>query len=287
MATFEEKFEKYAELAVKNGVNVQKGQTLVITAPISSADFVRNVTEKAYKAGAKHVYVEWGDESLVLTKFKLAPDEAFKEFPEWKAKGKEDWAENGAAFLYIDSPNPDLLKDVDPDRIATANKTASQALKTFGEYQMADKVSWSILSTPTKEWANKVFPELDDEQAVAKLWDQIFTMTRADLEDPVRAWEEHKKTLTEKAARLNAKSYKKLHYTGPGTDLTIELPEGHLWVGAASKNDQGDEFIPNIPTEEVFTLPLKTGVNGKVTSTMPLNYSGTLIENLTLTFENG
>lgn len=287
MATFEENLEKYAELAVKNAVNVQKGQTLIVNAPISAVDFVRNVTEKAYKAGAKHVYFEWGDDALTLTKYKNAPDEAFKEFPMWKAKGMEEMAENGCAVMSIYAPNPDLLKDIDPEKIATDSKTASQAMKKFSEYTMADKISWTVLSVPSKEWAEKVFPESDSETAVAKLWEKIFEMTRADQDDPVAAWAKHQALLSEKVDYLNEKGYKKLHYSAPGTDLSIELPEGHIWVGGGGKNADGNSFIANVPTEEVFTLPLKTGVNGKVRSTMPLNHRGSLIENFSITFENG
>ncbi|HEX7066173.1 MAG TPA: aminopeptidase [Bacillales bacterium] len=287
MAAFEENLEKYAELAVRNAINVQKGQTMVISSPISAAAFVRDITEKAYKAGAKHVYVEWSDDLLTLAKYKYAPDEAFEEFPMWKAKGMEEMAENGAAFLSIYAPNPDLLKEIHPEKIATANKTASQALKNFSAYRMSDKVSWTVLSVPTKQWAEKVFPQLGTEEAVNKLWDTIFAMTRADKEDPVSAWNTHQNQLNKKIDYLNGKSFSKLHYHGPGTDLTIELPEGHIWVGGGAKNEKGDSFIPNVPTEEVFTLPLKTGVNGTVSSTKPLNHDGNLIEDFSLTFQDG
>lgn len=287
MSTFEQKLEKYAELAVKNGVNIQKGQELVVTAPISAVDFVRLVTEKAYQAGAKQVHFRWSDDALTLTRFKYAPDEAFQEYPDWAAKGLEVLAENGAAFLDIRVPNPDLLTEVDPEKIAKDNKTTATALSDYRDYRMSDKVSWSLVSIPSEEWAKTVFPDLDVKEAVEKLWESIFSMTRADRDDPVAAWEDHKQQLSEKATFLNKKKYKKIHYKAPGTDLTIEFNKAHLWASAAASHPDGTDFIKNIPTEEVYTLPLKTGVNGKVTSTMPLNYSGTLIEELSLTFENG
>lgn len=279
--------EKYAELSVKIGINVQKGQTLVITAPLHTAEFVRMVAKKAYEVGAKNVHVEWSDEDLTRIKYEMAPDEAFKEFPQWRAKGFEEMAEEGAAFLYISSMNPDLLKGIDPDRIANANKSAGIALEKFREYTSSDKVSWSILAYPSKEWAAKVFPNLSEEEQIAKLWEAIFSATRIDLEDPIKAWEKHNKNLQEKIAYLNTKKFKKLYYKSPETDLTIELPENHIWLGGGGNNEKGVYFFANIPTEEVFTLPLKTGVNGTVKSTMPLNYSGNLIENFSLTFENG
>lgn len=287
MSSYEQNLEKYAELAVKKGVNVQKGQTLVIKAPISAIEFVRVVTEKAYQAGAKHIYFDWSDDVLTLTKFKHAPDEAFEEYPEWKAKGYEELAKNGAAFLDIRTPDLDLLNGIDSKKIAAANKAEAQALEPYRDYRMTNRVSWTIISVPTEEWAEKVFPELKGEEAIAKLWDTIFEMTRVDQDDPIKAWDMHREQLNEKAAYLNEKKYKKLHYRAPGTDLTIEFPKNYTWVSAGSENDDGASFIPNIPTEEIFTLPLKTGVNGVVSSTKPLNYSGNVIDNLSLTFKDG
>ncbi|MGG2067423.1 aminopeptidase [Bacillus sp. S14(2024)] len=285
--SFEQTLEKYAALAVNVGVNIQPGQTLNIGAPIEAAPFVRLVTKKAYESGAKHVYVDWVDENLTRLKFDLAPEEAFSEFPAWKARAREELAKEGAAFLSIYAENPDLLKGVDPKRIASANKAAGEAMKAVREYMMADKVSWCVISVPTTEWAAKVFPDVPEEEQVAKLWDAIFQATRANLENPVQAWNKHNSNLHTKVDYLNDKHYKALYYKGPGTDLTIELPEKHLWVGAGSINEKNVPFMANIPTEEVFTMPLKTGVNGYVTSKKPLVYAGNVIDNFTLTFENG
>ncbi len=287
MSSFEQNLEKYAELSVKIGVNIQPGQTLVVNAPISSAEFVRLVAIQAYEVGAKNVHVEWGDEELTKIKFEKAPEEAFKEYPMWKAKGYEDMAEEGSAFLFILANNPDLLKGIDPSRIATANRTSGKALEKYREYTMSDKVSWSVLAVPSKEWAKKVYPNIEESEQINKLWDAIFSATRIIQEDPILAWKEHDENLQKRLKLLNERKYKKLYYMGPGTDLTIELPEDHIWLGGGSKNDKDTYFFANIPTEEVFTLPLKTGINGVVSSTMPLNYAGTLIENFSLTFKDG
>ncbi|TCP27089.1 aminopeptidase II [Scopulibacillus darangshiensis] len=287
MSTLKQKLEKYAELAVKNGVNVQKGQDLVITAPIAAADFVRMVVKKAYQAGAKHVHFRWTDDELTVTRLMYASEETFQEYPESEVKAYETLAKNGAAFLDIRSPNPDLLTGIDAEKVARDNKVTRSALRDYFDYRMSDRVSWSIVTVPSETWAKKVFPELDGDDAVNKLWDTIFQMTRADKDDPVEAWDIHKQQLNEKAGFLNDKKYKKLHYKAPGTDLTIEFDPSHIWATAAASHPDGTDFIKNIPTEEVYTLPLKTGVNGTVTSTKPLNYSGTLIEELSLTFENG
>lgn len=287
MATFEENVEKYADLAVKTAVNIQKNQTLLIYASIDSADFVRNVTEKAYQAGAKHVYVDWSDDVLTHMKYENESEEALKEFPEWLAKGREKLAEEGCALMSVYSPNPELLKDINPKKIATANNAKNQALDTFSGYQMSSQISWTILSVPNREWAMKVFPEKGADEAVEKLWDEIFKMTRVDQDNPVAAWEEHNRGLNQKVQYLNKKGYRKLHYRAEGTELSIELPEGHIWIGGGSENKKGNTYIANVPTEEVFSLPLKSGVNGTVRSTKPLNHSGKLIENFSITFKDG
>jgi len=287
MATFQEKLEKYAELAVKVGVNIQEGQELLISASIQAADLVREITKKAYERGAKFVHVDWQDDVLTRITYEKAPNEAFTEFPEWKKMQREELAKRGAAFISITSQSPDLLKGIDSERISNFQKAAGTALNTFRQYIQSDKVSWTVIAAASEEWAKKVFPDERDDNRVEKLWDAIFKATRVDQEDPVQAWQEHDKTLHEKVDYLNEKRIQKLHYKAPGTDLTIELPEKHLWVGAGSVNEKGIEFMANMPTEEVFTVPKKDGVNGHVSSTKPLSYGGNIIDNFTLTFENG
>ncbi|WP_243299223.1 aminopeptidase [Bacillus litorisediminis] len=285
MSTFQQQLEKYAELAVKVGVNVQKGQTLVVTATFDAVEFVREVAKKAYEAGAKHVMVDWSDDELTRIKYQMAPDEAFTEYPIWRAKEREELAENGAAFMAIVSSSPDLLKGVDSERIANFQKAAGQALRKYRQYTQSDKVAWTVIAVPSKAWADKVFP--NDSNSVEKLWDAIFKAVRVDQEDPVAAWKKHDETLHEKVEHLNRKRFKKLHYKAKGTDLVIELHDKHQWVGAGSEDPNGVSFMANMPTEEVFTVPLRDGVNGTVSSTKPLSYGGNLIDNFTLTFENG
>lgn len=287
MTNFEANLEKYAALAVEVGVNVQPGQKLFITAPISAVDFVRKIAKKAYEVGAKDVLFDWTDDDLTRMKFEMAPEETFKEFPLWKARGREELAEENAAFLAVISANPDLLNGIEPVRIQEATKASAKALEKYRSYAMSDKVSWSIVAVPNPIWATKVFPELSEDKAVEELWSAIFKATRADQGDPVTAWKNHTDKLDSKAEFLNNNKFKSLHYKAEGTDLTIELPEKHIWVSAGSLNEQGTLFIANIPTEEVFTVPLKTGVNGTVSSTKPLSYSGNLIDNFSITFEKG
>lgn len=280
--------EKYAKLAVQIGVNIQKNQILVIKSPIECADFTRKLTEEAYKAGAKEVVVQWNDEKTGKLKFDYAPMEVFETVPNWVVESSLSYAKEGAAFLSISASDPELLKDVDPKKISTFRKASSIAGREFSERLMANENSWSIVSIPTEGWATKVFPSVDKEEAIDKLWEQIFNIVRVNEEDPVAAWTNHKNNLKEKMAVLNSKNIKSLHYTNSlGTDLVLELPKKHIWLGGAEVNKEGTEFIANMPTEEVFSLPLKTGVNGIVYSSKPLNYGGNLIDNFSLTFKDG
>lgn len=288
MKSFDLMLEEYAKLCVKVGINLQPGQPLVINAPIEGADFVRLVAKQAYEAGAKQVHVNWNDETLTKLKYENSPMEVFENFPKWYADGLEEFAKDGAGYLSIYSEDPELLKEIDPKKIAANNKSKSMALKEFRKYNMNNINSWCVVSIPTKGWAKKVFPNVSEEEAMEKLWDAIFKATRMDLEDPVKAWEEHIKSIEEKVKFLNDKSFKKLYYkSSNGTDLEVELPEGHIWAGGGDYNSKNTFFVANMPTEEVFTMPLKTGVNGTVYSTKPLNYGGNLINNFKLIFKNG
>ncbi|WP_226530831.1 aminopeptidase [Metabacillus niabensis] len=287
MANFQKNLEKYADLAVRVGVNLQPNQNLTINASIEVVDFVRLVVKKAYEAGARNVYVEWSDDVITRTRFELASEESLSDYPEWKARGLETLAENDGAFMSIISSDPDLLSGIDPKRIAASTKAAGMALTKYRNYLQADKASWSVIAAASKKWAAKVFPNEHEDKQVEKLWEAIFKTTRVDQEDPVTAWNQHNDNLHTKVDYLNNKKYKKLHYKAMGTDLTIELHDTHTWVGAGSENEKGNFFMANMPTEEVFTVPLRNGVNGIVKSTKPLSYSGNLIDNFSLTFENG
>lgn len=287
MSNLQTNLEKYAELAVKVGVNIQQGQTLVVNTTLEGAKLVRLVVKKAYELGARNVIVNWHDDTVNRIKYDLAPDEVFNEYPEWRAKETIELAEQGAAFLSIISSSPDLLKGVNPKRIANSQKAAGKALKPWRQAMQSDKVSWSIVAVPSQAWADKVFPNEPAETRIPKLWETIFKTVRIDTENPVEAWKKHDETLHKKVDYLNKKHYKKLHYKAPGTDLTIELPEKHIWCGAGSINEKGHSFMANMPTEEVFSVPLKTGVNGTVSSTKPLSYGGNIIDNFSIIFKEG
>lgn len=288
MDTFNKKLDDYAKLCVKVGINIQPGEPLVINAPVEGVEFVRLVAKHAYEAGASEVHVNWNDGILTKLKYENAPMEVFENFPKWYADGLEDYAKKGAGFLSISAQDPELLKDADPKKIAANNKSSAIALKEWRKYTMNDINSWCVVSIPTKGWAKRVFPDVSEDEAVELLWDKIFSATRMDLDDPVAAWQEHLATLKQKMEFLNEKNFKELHYTSAnGTNLTVKLPEGHIWIAGGGKNSKGTYFVANMPTEEVFTLPLKTGVDGVVYSTKPLNYGGKLIKDIKLTFKEG
>ena len=280
--------EKLADLVVKKGVNVQKGQPVLLRCPVERADFARLVAKKAYERGAVEVVMQWSDDPLTLMKFENAPVEHFEEVPDWMVQRTKYYMEKGACVISVAATDPELLKDVDPKKIATWSKAFSAANKENMKYTMNDLNSWCVVSVPTVGWAKRVFPDVSEDEAMEKLWNAIFYTTRTDQDDPVSAWDEHIGVMDRHAAVLNEKQYKKLHYKNSlGTDLEVELPENHIWISGGSENAKGDVFIANMPTEEVFTLPKRTGVNGKLYSTKPLNMSGNLVDEMVFTFENG
>lgn len=284
-----DKLKKYARLIVETGVNLKKGQTLVVSAPVECAEFARLVASAAYKAGARDVVMNYNDEVFSKIRFMSAPEEVFDEFPEWRKQMMIGYARQGAAFITIASSDPELLKKADPERIARAQRAGATALKEYRQRLMSNQNPWCIASVPTKAWARKVFAGESEERAVKLLWDAILRTVRVDADgDPVAAWKAHQARLKQSKDFLNECNFKCLRYKNSlGTDLTVELPDGHIWLSGAELTPDGREFIANMPTEEVFTMPKKTGVNGTVVSSKPLNYHGNLIEGFTLRFEQG
>ncbi|RQD68087.1 MAG: aminopeptidase [Tindallia sp. MSAO_Bac2] len=283
-----EQLQKYAETVIKIGVNLQQGEKLVIKSPIETAEFARTLATFAFEAGAGDVIIDWKDELYSKIRYQKAPKDVFDSFPQWKKDFHMQLAEDGAAFISIAANDPELMKDVNPDVLMRHQKTINTALKEYRDRLMGNKNAWNVIAFPTKSWAKKVFPTLTEEKAVEKLGDAIITSVRADLSDPVAAWETHKRNLKERMDFMNHHQFKKLHFQNKlGTDLTLELPEGHLWTAGAEVTQDGIDFIANMPTEEVFTLPHRDGANGRVVSSKPLPYNGNLIEDFSLTFQNG
>lgn len=281
-----ERIDKFAELAVKTGINVQKGETLLIRTDIQAYDFARRCAKEAYKAGAKHVYVEYSDEVLTRENYLAAPDEAFDEYPQWQADKYTAIAKEGGSFLSIVSANPELLKGVDTDRISRLQKVAGKALQEWRSYTLTDKAKWSIVAVPSETWAKLIHPELELDQAMEKLWTEILDCSRVS-ENPTKAWNEHVTNIKSKMDTLNKLDLDKLIYKSSKTNLEIGLPEGHIWQGGSALDPKNVEFCPNIPTEEVYGMPHKYRVDGVVHSTKPLIYSGNTIDNFWIEFKDG
>lgn len=286
-SNWKEQLSKYAKLIIQVGVNVQPGQPVFVTGAVDQAELVRLIAEQAYEAGASNVYVEWMDDQLSRLKYMKASEEVFSHFPDWESAKRMEFVEKNAAFVSLVSSSPDLLKGIDSGRISAYQKASGTKLIDFRRAIQADKVSWTVVAAAGSQWAKKVFPQSSEEEAVNQLWDAIFKAVRLDTPDPIAAWQQHNVTLHEKAKALNNYRFKKLHYRAPGTDLTIELNEKHIWVSAGSESQQGVMFMANMPTEEVFTVPDRNGTNGYVSSTKPLSYGGNVIDEFKITFENG
>lgn len=285
--TFEEKLEQYAELAVKVGVNIQKGQYLLINTSTDTLDFTRIVVKKAYEAGAGRVQVNLTDPYFTRSFYEHGAKEEFNTYPKWIVAQRDELIERKGALLWIDAEDPDLLAGIPVNRISAQQKVAGEALINYRKAVMNDDIAWSIIAVPSPKWAAKVFPDLPESEQMSALWEAIFKTVCIGEGDAVENWRNHVANLERRASQLNEKKFEKLHYRAPGTDLVIDLPEKHLWVSGSSKTPDGTTFIANMPTEEVFTLPSKYGVNGYVKNTKPLAYQGNIIDEFTLTFENG
>ncbi|BFH63409.1 aminopeptidase [Paenibacillus azoreducens] len=288
MKDFNHMLEKYAELVIKIGVNIQPGQVLLVQAPLETVDFTRKVVAKAYESGAKFVQVDWDDEKVTRIRYEKAADDSFGYYPKWQADMMEQLAESGGAVLHIKVPDPELFRGIDSSKVSTAVKAAAVAREKYQAYVRSNKVTWSLIKAPTKAWADKVFADLPEDARVPAMWEAVFQMNRVTADnDPVAAWQDHIRTLKEKQEYMNNKRYKALHYRAPGTDLHVEMPEGYLWLGGGDHNEAGNYFVANMPTEEIYTMPHRTGVNGTVASTFPLNLNGRLVEGIRLTFKDG
>jgi len=291
---FDQMLRAYAELTVKVGLNLQPRQRLLIIGPVANggcsleaAPLVRQITAAAYDAGAQLVETLWGDEALLAARLSHAPRDSFEEFSAWLPTALVEHVEAGHAVLSIYANDPDQLKAFAPDVVSTLQQATARAVRPFREQISRNRTNWGVVAAAAATWAARVYPQLPPEEQVGALWRAIERLCRLDRPDPIAAWETHLAELAARTDHLNAKQYTALRYTGPGTALTIGLPAGHLWVGGRSASAAGIRFAPNLPTEEVFTMPHKDRVDGTVRSTKPLSYGGTLIEGFSLTFKEG
>ena len=292
---FEQNLEKYAEVVVKIGLNIQPGQRLIIGAPFLGIDgtpleaypLVREIVKKAYQAGARYVALNWDDEELHRIRLQHASIESMDESAKWKTDVAIEYVENGDAILVVYSQNPDLMSGLELEKIQAKQQAEARNFQRLFSKMAAGVSAWNVIGASIESWAMKVFPNVERDQAIAQLWETIFEVCHIKQDDPVAGWKDHIAQLAKRSGYLNDKRYTALKYTAPGTDLRVGLPDGHIWQSGALKAQNGVSFVANIPTEEVFTLAHKDQVDGTVTATKPLSYGGSLIENFSLTFAEG
>lgn len=280
--------EKYAELILKVGLKIKEGDRLVIRCPIEARDFALTSTKKAYDLGASEVVLDYRDQEISRLKYENESLEILTDIPKHKVDKENYYMEKKAKYLSVTGSDPDAFKGLDSEKLFKANLATSKALKDFSAKMMANYVSWIVVGASIPSWATKVFPDLSEDEAVRKLWYEIFSSVRLFEDDPEKALEDHVNNLNRYSKFLNENKFEKLHYKSEkGTDLEVYLPKGYIFAGAGDVNSDGEEFIANMPSEEVFSAPRLDGVNGKVYSTMPLNYNGNLIEDFYLVFKDG
>jgi aminopeptidase len=285
--TFEQKLDLLAEVAVKVGLGLKEGQELVMTASLDAVDLARRITEQAYRAGASLVTTLYADDEATLMRYHYAPDASFDKAAKWLYDGMGAAFKSGAARLAIAGANPALLSNEDPDKVGRANRAVSQAYRPALELITRHEINWTIVASATPAWAAQMFPNDAPDVALAKLWESIFQTTRINMEDPVSDWKRHDAGLHKRADYLNAKRYSALKYRGPGTDFTLGMADDHEWMGGGTTAGNGIYCIPNMPTEEVFSMPHKDRADGVITATKPLSHQGTMIEGIQVRFEKG
>ncbi len=280
--TPEERLERYAELAVRVGANVQPGQDVVVTCLVEHAEIARAVTREAYRAGATHVVVLYSDLHVRRAAIELGPDEELGWSPPYVLDWVRRWGEERPALIALTgNPDPDLLSDLDPAAVGRSDPRDIR-LATL-EHIGAKRFNWTIVAAPNEGWATQVFGEPD----VERLWEAVGIAIRLDQPDPVGAWREHVARLQARAAGLNARMFDAIRFRGPGTDLTVGLLSASVWSAASLETETGIVHLPNMPTEEVFTSPDWRRTEGFVRSTAPLLAAGTRISGLEVRFEGG
>jgi len=280
MAAVDERLERYAELAVRVGANVEEGQTVFIGALVEHAPFARALTRAAYAAGARYVDVRYADQHVRRAMIEFGPDDALEHTPEW-LKMRYRHASGNALVATTGDPEPDLLADLDGERVGRARMRELNEI--IRDQMVARTLNWTGLAYPNAGWAEKVFGEPD----VEKLWESVAFCTRLDEEDPVDAWRAHMAKLEVRAAQLNERRFDAVRYRGPGTDFTIGLLQTAHWMSALFHTANGREYVPNMPTEEVFTTPDPRRAEGTLSSSRPLALSGDVVEGLKLVVKDG
>lgn len=280
-------YEEYAKLAVEIGINLKEGQDVEITASTKCADFVKEIVKVCYADKARSVKVEWLNEEIDKLRWLYEDEKVMSEVLTWQEEKAKYRAETLPCKIYVDDADPDAYNGIDLKKYAAVRKARYSVLKKYSDME-DNRNQWVIVAIPSVKWAKKVFPALSDDEAVSKLWEAIIKTMRLDQKDPVQAWKDHIDDLQEKSNKLNEMNLDYLEYkSSNGTDLTLKLQPNHYWISARETNMLGNDFTANMPTEEVFTMPKRDGVDGVVVSTKPLSLQGQLVENFKVTFKDG
>lgn len=290
MENFTLLLKKYADFIVRVGVNPQPGQTLIINCCLEAAPLARLCVRSAYEAGARDVLVNWSDNEVSRSRMELGSEEALTDFKSYQLHRYLDYAESegGVCVLHLLADDPEVYAGLDGAKISRVNAAQRKFMAPWREYTMNDRVQWSIAAMPSAPWAKKIFPELDEAAAIEKLWQLIFDVCRVTGGDPVGEWKAHLDRLTGLKDKMNALDLESVHFeSSNGTDLTVGIADKAVWESAASVSEKGVVFLPNIPTEEVFTAPHKDKVNGIVYGTKPYVFNGQLIKGFHVTFKDG
>lgn len=281
--------DEYARLLVEMGVNVQEGEPVLVTIAPEHYEFARLLAKHAYRKGASEVLFTWIDPMVNRMTMEHSPLDVLANVPQWAYDRLEFYYKKGANIINASSPRPGLMEGLDPEKISKVSAARSKKFHPLQPYTMNDVLSWTIGALPNPDWAKLVFPDIEDEEeACNKLWDLILEVSRMNNENPIQAWEDHINRLQTRAEKMNEWQFDSLHYqSSNGTDLVVGLPKNHLWLAASSKNAKGTQFIPNIPTEEIFTAPHKDRVSGRIKAVKPLVYQDQVIKDMEFEFKDG
>lgn len=285
---YKEKLKKYAEAIVHIGVNVQKGDNIVLNTDTDNLELAREIVRACWRAGAADVDTIIADNDMSLGRFEEAEDDVFDHFPEFKVEHAERHMQNKYHRISVSAPRLDLFQNVDPDRLRRSSIAANRAMEPIMKYMDTGEIKWTVAAGASELWAGSLFPDLPMTEAMAELWDKIFAACRISEDGgAVEAWLEHDAKLKAHEKWLNSQQFSYLHYEAPGTDFRVGLAERHNWIGGSSLTPDGISYMANMPTEEIFTTPHAKEAEGKLKSTMPLAISGKVVEDFGFVFEGG
>ena len=284
----DKKLKQYAELIIKQGVNLQNGEFVAIASPVIAAELAEAIAEEAYKNGARKVMVLWNDSKIGKLAFEYEDEKSLTEVPAYTVASRDYILDNKGVYISVLSEIPGLLKDVDAKKVSARSRAVSLAMKRFRDSTNINATRWCLVAYPNSDWAKKMFPDVSGEEALVKQWNYLHKTLRLNEEDYLGAWKIHQQNLARRSKFLNEANIKSFRYKNSvGTDFTVGMPKGYIFTGAVEKSRDGVDFTANLPTEEVFSSPDKNTAEGTLVAALPLVRNGVIIENFSITFEKG